>query len=157
MLTRGVRAIGVFPEWQPSGVRPATATAAGQRSSRGTRRPGMRPDRRRTRSRRRAGARPVLPYGRVPFQMNAELKITRSVERANQLVRRYLTTHLDRLGVSDIEAHLLARLAAKGPCTVADVQRAFGLRASTLSNALDRLDRRGLLTRQSHPDRKSVV
>lgn len=84
--------------------------------------------------------------------MNTELKITRSVERANQLVRRYLTVHLDRLGVSDLEAHLLARLSAKGPCTVADVQRAFGLRASTLTNALDRLDRRGLLTRQSHPD-----
>src|SRR5690348_3252312 len=104
-----------------------------------------------------AGPGQVLPYGRVPYQMNVELKITRSVERANQLVRRYLTAHLDRLGVSDIEAHLLARLAAKGPCTVADVQRAFGLRASTLTNALDRLDRRGLLTRQSHPDRKSVV
>ena len=84
--------------------------------------------------------------------MNGELKITRSVERANQLVRRYLTAHLDRLGVSDIEAHLLARLAAKGPCSVADVQKAFGLRASTLTNALDRLDRRGLLTRRSHPD-----
>ena len=84
--------------------------------------------------------------------MNGELKITRSVERANQLVRRFLTAHLDRLGVSDIEAHLLARLAAKGPCTVADVQKAFGLRASTLTNALDRLDKRGLLTRQSHPD-----
>jgi DNA-binding MarR family transcriptional regulator len=90
--------------------------------------------------------------------MNGGQKITRTVERANQLVRRYLTAHLDRLGVTDIEAHLLARLAAKGPTSVADVQRAFGLRASTLTNALDRLERRGFLVRAPHPgDRRTFL
>jgi DNA-binding MarR family transcriptional regulator len=90
--------------------------------------------------------------------MNGEQRITRTVERANQLVRRYLTAHSDRLGVTDIEAHLLARLAAKGPASVADIQRAFGLRASTLTNALDRLERRGLLRREPHPgDRRTFL
>ncbi len=84
--------------------------------------------------------------------MNGEQRITRSVERVNQTVRRYLTAHSDRLGVTDIEAHLLARLATRGPASVADIQRAFGLRASTLTNALDRLERRGLLRREPHPD-----
>lgn len=82
--------------------------------------------------------------------MNGEQRITRTVERVNQTVRRYLTAHSD--GVTDIEAHLLARLAARGPASVADIQRAFGLRASTLTNALDRLERRGLLRREAHPD-----
>jgi DNA-binding MarR family transcriptional regulator len=90
--------------------------------------------------------------------MNGEQRITRTVERANQLVRRYLTARSDRLGVTDIEAHLLARLAAKGPGSVADIQRAFGLRASTLTNALDRLERRGLLRRDPHPgDRRTFL
>jgi DNA-binding MarR family transcriptional regulator len=90
--------------------------------------------------------------------MNGEAKVTRSVERANQLVRRYLTTHLDRLDVTDLEAHLLARLAAKGPCSVADLQKAFGLRPSTLTNALDRLQRRGFLLRRSDPrDRRTFL
>jgi DNA-binding MarR family transcriptional regulator len=90
--------------------------------------------------------------------MNGEQRITRTVERVNQTIRRYLTAHSDRLGVSDIEAHLLARLAARGPATVADIQRAFGLRASTLTNALDRLDRRGLVVREPHPgDRRTFL
>src|SRR5215469_16135288 len=88
--------------------------------------------------------------------MNGERKVTRSVERANQRVRRYLSTHLDRLDITEIEAHLLARLAGKGPCSVADLQRALGLRPSTLTNALDRLQRRELLRRELDPtDRRT--
>jgi DNA-binding MarR family transcriptional regulator len=90
--------------------------------------------------------------------MNGEQKVTRSVERANQLVRRYLAARLDQLDVTEIEAHLLARLAAKGPCSVADLQKAFGLRPSTLTNALDRLERRRLLRRHSNPsDRRTFL
>jgi len=38
------------------------------------------------------------------------------------------------------------------------VQQAFGLRRSTLTNALDRLERKGLLTRQLHPaDRRTFL
>jgi DNA-binding MarR family transcriptional regulator len=83
---------------------------------------------------------------------NGERKILRTIERANQRVRRYLAEHLDRLDITEIEAHLLARLAARGPCSVADMYRAFGLRRSTLTNALDRLERRGLITRRTDPD-----
>src|SRR5262249_23115828 len=100
----------------------------------------------------------MLPYGTIPFGMSSPRKITRSVERTNQLVRRYLADHLERLGVTEIEAHLLARLSAKGPISVADLQRAFGLRPSTLTNALDRLERRRLIARRTDPtDRRSVL
>jgi DNA-binding MarR family transcriptional regulator len=76
--------------------------------------------------------------------------------RGNQRVRRYLSTHLDQLDITEIEAHLLARLAGRGSCSVADLQRAFGLRPSTLTNALDRLQRRGLLRREPDPaDRRT--
>lgn len=90
--------------------------------------------------------------------MNGEQKVTRAVERANQRVRRYLARHLDELGITEIEAHLLARLGSKGPSTVAAVQEAFGLRGSTLTNALDRLERRGLLERRIHQaDRRTYL
>jgi DNA-binding MarR family transcriptional regulator len=89
--------------------------------------------------------------------MNGE-KVTRSIERTSQLVRRYLATHLDRLDVTEIEAHLLARLASKGPSSMAVVQKAFGLRPSTLTNALDRLERRRFLLRRSDPnDRRTFL
>jgi DNA-binding MarR family transcriptional regulator len=90
--------------------------------------------------------------------MNDEQKVTRAVERANQRVRRYLARHLDELDITEIEAHLLARLGSKGPSTVAAVQEAFGLRGSTLTNALDRLERKGLLERQIHQaDRRTYL
>lgn len=90
--------------------------------------------------------------------MNGEQRVVRSVERANQRVRRYLAANLDRLGITEIEAHLLARLSAKGPCAVADMQQAFGLRSSTLTNALDRLERKGLLLREPKPgDRRTFL
>ena len=90
--------------------------------------------------------------------MNGEQKVTRAIERANQRVRRYLARHLDELDISEIEAHLLARLGSKGPSTVSAMAEAFGLRGSTLTNALDRLERRGLLERQIHqPDRRTYL
>lgn len=90
--------------------------------------------------------------------MNGEQKVTRAIERANQRVRRYLARHLDELDITEIEAHLLARLGSKGPSTVAAVQEAFGLRGSTLTNALDRLERKGLLERQIHrADRRTYL
>src|SRR6516165_4344532 len=64
----------------------------------------------------------VIPYGIIPSRMSGEQGVIRSIERANQRVRRYLAKHLEQLGVTEIEAHLLARLAAKGPCSVADLQ-----------------------------------
>jgi DNA-binding MarR family transcriptional regulator len=90
--------------------------------------------------------------------MNGEKRVLRTIERANQRVRRYLAAQLDDLDITEIEAHLLARLAARGPCAVADVQRAFGLRRSTLTNALDRLEHKALLTRQPYPpDRRTFL
>jgi DNA-binding MarR family transcriptional regulator len=88
--------------------------------------------------------------------MNSEAKVTRTIERANQLVRRYLAAHLERLDITEVEAHILARMSARGPCSVADLRAAFGFRASTLTNALDRLAGKGLLARRTDPgDRRT--
>jgi len=94
----------------------------------------------------------------VPYGMNGETRVIRTIERANQRVRRYLAAQIEDLGITEIEAHLIARLASRGPCSVAEVRQAFGLRRSTLTNALDRLEHKGLLTRQLHPaDRRTFL
>jgi DNA-binding MarR family transcriptional regulator len=90
--------------------------------------------------------------------MSGERGVIRSVERANQRVRRYLAANLERLEITEIEAHLIARLLAKGPLSIAELQRAFGLRPSTLTNALNRLERREFLVRESDPaDRRTFT
>jgi DNA-binding MarR family transcriptional regulator len=90
--------------------------------------------------------------------MNGEKRLLRTIERANQRVRRYLAAQLGDLDITEIEAHLIARLSVRGPCTVFEVQQAFGLRRSTLSNALDRLEHKGLLTRGVHrADRRTSL
>jgi MarR family transcriptional regulator, organic hydroperoxide resistance regulator len=90
--------------------------------------------------------------------MTGEPKVTRAIERANQLVRRYLAARLERLDITEVEAHIMARMSARGPCSVADLRTAFGFRASTLTNALDRLEGKALLARRTDPsDRRTFL
>lgn len=69
---------------------------------------------------------------------------------------RQVTLHLDErmreLPVAPQEAHLLAYLRAYGPCPVSELARVFGLKRSTLTSMLDRLEGRGVLTRSVNPD-----
>jgi DNA-binding MarR family transcriptional regulator len=77
------------------------------------------------------------------------------LERAVHLV----ALHLDRasLGVTQAEAHVLARLA-EGPATVGELHRQFGHKRSTLTSVLDRLEDRGYVVRTVSPeDRRSFV
>lgn len=62
------------------------------------------------------------------------------------------------LGVSTAEGHLLTYLAAYAPCSIGEVRRVFGLKGSTLTSMLDRLQKSGLLRREPNPaDRRSLL
>jgi DNA-binding MarR family transcriptional regulator len=77
------------------------------------------------------------------------------IQRATHLIG----LHLERagLGVTQAEAHLLARLA-DGPATVGELHREFGHKRSTLTSVLDRLEERGYVERTVNPDdRRSFV
>ena len=87
--------------------------------------------------------------------------VLRAVERANQLVSRHLGRELAPAGLTDIEAHILFYLdhlpKGTGPA-VRDLKAAFGLPATTLTAALDRLEGRGLVKRAANPDdRRSTL
>jgi DNA-binding MarR family transcriptional regulator len=73
------------------------------------------------------------------------------------VVGRHLEAALADVGVDQGEAHVLSALAA-GPRTVASLVEAVGVKRSTLTNILDRLETRGLARREINPaDRRSFV
>lgn len=80
------------------------------------------------------------------------------LHRATHRVGLYLQARLP--GVTQGEAHLLAHLheCRGGEATVAELHRAWAHRRSTLTDILDRLERRGLVRRAVLPaDRRSVL
>src|SRR5688500_7670998 len=52
------------------------------------------------------------------------------------------------------EGHLLSYLVPYGPCPVSELVRVFGVKHSTMTSILDRLEERGLVERKDNPDDK---
>lgn len=88
------------------------------------------------------------------------VRVLRRVERADQLVGRYLAQRLGG-GLTDLEAHVLFHLDHLPPDTtptMRELRRAFGLTPSTLTAVVDRLEGHGLARRQPNPaDRRSPL
>jgi DNA-binding MarR family transcriptional regulator len=62
------------------------------------------------------------------------------------------------LQVSPQEGHLLSYLRSYAPCPVSELVRVFGLKHSTMTSILDRLEERGLVARSLNPhDRRSLL
>src|SRR5579859_98570 len=86
------------------------------------------------------------------------MPIVRGVERAGQLMDRYLSERFAALSLTDAEVHVLMHLSDPGRASIAEVQRAFGLRPSTLTSVLDRLEGHGYLTREPNlANRRSLL
>lgn len=80
------------------------------------------------------------------------------MERGWQLLHRHLAGRLETMAITDAEAHALMHLGRPESATVADLQRMFRMRPSTLTGVLDRLEARGLTVRETNPaDRRSFV
>ena len=87
-----------------------------------------------------------------------DLNLLRAVEACCQLSSRVVSARLRDLGMTDLEAHVLHHLAGRPSRPVLDLERAFHMRRSTLTSALDRLERRGLVRREANPDdRRSLL
>lgn len=79
-----------------------------------------------------------------------------AIHRASRQIGIHLAGQMAPLGLQNPEAHLLSFLRSYSPAAISELRRVFGLRKSTLTSLLDRLERRGLLTRSVHPtDRRS--
>lgn len=56
-----------------------------------------------------------------------------------------------------VQAHVLMRLTSDNPCTMRDLADFFMTDASTITGLVDRMVKRGLVERQSHPtDRRKI-
>jgi DNA-binding MarR family transcriptional regulator len=85
------------------------------------------------------------------------LRYLSTLHKAVRQITLYLTPTCAALGVSPAEGHLLSYLRSYAPCPIAEIVRVFGIRPSTMTSLLQRLDERGLLTREPDPDdRRSV-
>jgi DNA-binding MarR family transcriptional regulator len=79
-----------------------------------------------------------------------ELLLIPDVERATHAIGLYIASH--DLGLVQAEANVLAYLAAHGSTPLSELHQSFGHRRSTLTSVVDRLERRELVRRSTHPD-----
>jgi len=86
------------------------------------------------------------------------LVILSPIHRSTRQLDLYLDRQTRALGVSSTEGHLLTYLLSYAPCPISELHRVFGLKRSTLTSLLDRLEEGGLLSRKPHPrDRRSLM
>lgn len=85
------------------------------------------------------------------------LRFVHPVHRATHRIGLYLDD-LKQPGLTQGEAHILAHLAHSGPANVSHLHRGLAHKRSTLTSILDRLARRGLITRVvGKTDRRTFV
>ena len=75
---------------------------------------------------------------------------------------RQLTVHLQQTlgerGLSPAEGHLLTYLRSYAPASIGELLRVFGIKQSTFTSMLDRLETAGLVRREMNPaDRRSFL
>jgi MarR family transcriptional regulator, organic hydroperoxide resistance regulator len=81
-----------------------------------------------------------------------------ALQRATHVTLHALSHELASLGLTAAEINALANLADGRPRTVSELGAATGTRPTTVTSVLDRLERRGHITRGPRPgDRRAVL
>ncbi|HZS18510.1 MAG TPA: MarR family transcriptional regulator [Candidatus Udaeobacter sp.] len=85
------------------------------------------------------------------------LRLVHPVHRATHRIGLYLDD-LKEPGLTQGEAHILGLLANSGRANVSELHRGLAHKRSTLTSILDRLDKRGLITRMvGETDRRTFI
>jgi DNA-binding MarR family transcriptional regulator len=83
--------------------------------------------------------------------------IVLSLQRATHRIQREADQTSRKLGLSPVELNVLANLAIRARPSASDLAAASGLRPSTLTGVLDRLEQRFLIVRRpSTRDRRAI-
>jgi DNA-binding MarR family transcriptional regulator len=86
------------------------------------------------------------------------LEFLSPLHKASRQITMYLEDQTRELGVSPLEGHVLTYLRRYAPAPVGELVRVFGLKQSTFTSLLDRLERAGLVRREPNPaDRRSFL
>jgi DNA-binding transcriptional ArsR family regulator len=84
------------------------------------------------------------------------LEFLSPLHKASRQITVYLEAHTRELGVSPGEGHFLSYLRSYSPAPVGELVRVFGIKQSTFTSLLDRLEKAGLIRREMNPgDRRS--
>lgn len=80
------------------------------------------------------------------------LKYLSQIHKASRQIAMHMQQNCRDIGLATTtEGHVLA-FVAKYPSKVSTIQHVFGMKASTLTSLLDRLENRGLIQRVPNPD-----
>ena len=86
------------------------------------------------------------------------LEFLSPLHKASRQITMYLEDQTRELGVSPLEGHVLTYLRKYAPAAVGELVRVFGLKQSTLTSLLDRLEHAGLVRRELNPaDRRALL
>lgn len=78
------------------------------------------------------------------------LKYLSPLHRAQRQIALWFEERMPDL--AGVEGHLVSYLLPYGPARVTELVRVFGMKHSTMTSVLDRLEKRGLIERKSNPD-----
>lgn len=86
------------------------------------------------------------------------LEFLSPLHKASRQISVYLESRTKELGVSPMEGHVLTYLRSYAPTPIGDLVRVFGIKQSTFTSVLDRLEEAGFLRREINPgDRRSFL
>jgi DNA-binding MarR family transcriptional regulator len=80
------------------------------------------------------------------------LEFLSPLHKASRQISVYLEGRTRELGVSPIEGHVLTYLRSYAPASIRDLVRVFGIKQSTFTSLLDRLEQDGFVRRTINPD-----
>lgn len=84
--------------------------------------------------------------------MAKPLRFLSPLHKATRQIGVWFEQQMRDTGLANQEGHLLSYLRSYAPCPVGDVVAVFGLRGSTATSLLDRLEKLGFITRRMNPD-----
>ena len=86
------------------------------------------------------------------------LEFLSPLHKASRQISMHLEASTRELGVSPLEGHILTYLRKYGPVPVGELVRVFGVKQSTLTSLLDRLENASLVRREiNRDDRRSFL
>lgn len=86
------------------------------------------------------------------------LEFLSPLHKASRQLSLHLESRTGERGVSPTEGHILTYLRGYGPASVGDLVRVFGIKQSTFTSMLDRLESAGLVRREVNlEDRRSFL
>lgn len=86
------------------------------------------------------------------------LEFLSPLHKASRQISVYLEAPLGERGLTPAEGHLITYLNSYAPASIGELLRVFGIKQSTFTSMLDRLEEAGLVRREMNPsDRRSFL